>query len=386
MAHFDFDRVIERRNSGCMKWDTKSAQGLLPLWVADMDFEAAPAIVEALQRRIGHGVYGYTEIPAAYYEAIVNWQLKRNSLKIKAGDIIPVPGVVAALTAVIQALSLPGDQLIMQTPAYNCFYSCTRNSGLELLRNPLRYTDGRFEADFEQLSHLASQERARLLLLCNPHNPSGRLWSREELLKFGTIARDHQLIVISDEIHSDVRPNDSHFISFGSIARELGLRCVILNSPSKPFNLAGLRNAYIIADDRELYERINRQVNINEICDLNPFGVIGLIEAYEHSADWLYAVNDYIQGNYAFMKGYIAEQIPTLRTVPLEATYLSFIDCRGTGLADLQLNHTIRREGRVMLSPGIMYGEEGSGFMRLNLACSRTVLTQALEGIKKALV
>ena len=382
---FDFDTEVIRRGSDCMKWD-ECPEDVIPLWVADMDFKAAPAILRALQKRAEHGVFGYEHIPARYYDSITRWLLKRDNFELCKSWILSVPAVIPGLSAILQALTLPGDQAIIQTPCYNNFFSSIRNSGLETVENPLLYKENQYFIDFEDLEKKLSHPRAKVLILCNPHNPTGRLWSRDELEKIGNLCIEHDILVISDEIHCDVRPYGSKFIPFGSLGKEYLNASVTIRSASKAFNLAGLQNAYIICSDKKRLERIDRQININEICDLNPFGIEATIAAYDESEDWLNAVNIYIQDNYKLLKKHFSEKHPNIKILPLESTYLAWLDCKATGLSSDELAQRLLENAKVRVNSGTLYGEKtGEGFLRINLACSRITLQTALERIDSVL-
>lgn len=383
MSKFDFDSITKRRGTNSLKWDIYKKEEIIPLWVADMDFSACPAITSALQKRLSHGVFGYEMLPDAWYEAIINWQQRRNGLKLKRSEILAVPGVIPALSAVLQAITQPSEQVIMQTPAYNCFYSSLRNCGLELLRNPLRETANGFEIDFDDLEKKLSSERARVLLLCNPHNPTGRIWTRDELLRIASLCERYEITVISDEIHSDLRPNDSVFTSFASLDTKVPV--ITLNAPSKAFNLAGLQCAYIFTQDQKLMREIDRRVNINEICDLNVFGPEALIAAYNDGEEWLNSLNDYLRDNIRSVAEFLNKELPLVKFFMPQATYLMWLDFRAYKLNSDKLFKKFLNAG-VMLSRGTDYGCEGDGFMRLNVATSRALLTQGLQKIKQSLV
>lgn len=381
---FDFDHVPSRRHSGSLKWDLLKNDEIIPLWVADMDFPACPAVQEALKSRLSHGVFGYEKIPSRWYDAIMIWQAKHNGLVVSKDAILPVPGIVPAVSAALQALTLPGDQVIVQTPAYNCFYSSIRNSGCECIANPLKLEHGSYVIDYELLERQLSSERARILLLCNPHNPTGRLWTTEELNKIATLCLKHDIIVISDEIHCDLRPKNAIFTPFASLDAKIAARTVTMNAPSKAFNLAGLQNAYMVIPNPSLYERVDRAVNINEICDVNPFGVEALIAAYTEGEDWLSALNIYLRDNLQSVCSFMHARLPKVNCYMPEATYLMWLDFRGYGLNSDELYNRFLRHG-VMLSKGTAYGAQGEGFMRLNVACPKALLLQGLERIANAL-
>lgn len=379
MMEYDFDKIVSRRGTNSYKWDTPEAEGVLPMWVADMDFRTAPAVVRAIEQRAAHGIYGYTKVPDAYYEAVVGWFARRHGWRIRPEWIIYTSGVVPAVSAVIQALTEPGDRVIVQTPAYNCFFSSIRNSGCELSANGLLYRKGRYAVDFEDLEAKAADPKAKLLLLCNPHNPSGRVWTPAELRRVGEICLRHGVRVVSDEIHCELTYEGRDYTPFATLSDEFQQRSVTCISPSKAFNLAGLQIANIVAADEEIRRRIDRAININEVCDVNPFGVEALIAAYNEGAGWLDALRGYLWANFRYLKTYLAEHLPELVVVPLEGTYLAWIDCRALRVSSERMAQRLLGEARLMVNPGTLYGPGGEGFIRLNFACPRVLLADGLQ-------
>lgn len=379
MMEYDFDKIIPRRGTNSYKWDTPEEEGVLPMWVADMDFRTAPAVVRAVEQRAAHGIYGYTKVPDAYYGAVVGWFAGRHGWRIRPEWIIYTSGVVPAVSAIIQALTEPGDRVIVQTPAYNCFFSSIRNSGCELSANRLLYREGGYTVDFDDLEAKAADPKAKLLLLCNPHNPSGRVWTPAELRRIGEICLRHGVLVVSDEIHCELTYEGHDYTPFASLSEEFERRSVTCLSPSKAFNLAGLQIANIVAADEDIRRRIDRAININEVCDVNPFGVEALIAAYNEGAGWLDALREYLWENFRYLRTYFAEHLPELTVVPLQGTYLAWIDCRALGMSSERMAQRLLDEARLMVNPGTLYGPGGEGFIRLNFACPRTVLADGLE-------
>lgn len=378
MSDYDFDRGVDRRASGSYKWDSRSGVEL-PLWVADMDFATAPAIVEALRRRVDHGVFGYTKVGDDYYDAVCGWFERRHGWKIRPSDIIYTSGVVPAISAVIKALTEPGDKVIVQTPVYNCFFSSIRNNGCEALANPLRYTGESYEMDFDDLERKAADPRARLLLLCNPANPAGRVWRRDELMRLARICKANGVTVVSDEIHCELVFKPYRYTPYGSLPEEFAGCAVSCVSPSKAFNIAGLQIADIVAPDAAMRRRIDRAININEVCDVNPFGVAATIAAYNHGEAWLEALLDYLRANYEAMAEYCARHLPSFPLCRLEGTYLVWMDVRALGIPSAQLEELLIDDCGLWLNAGTMYGVDGEGFMRWNIACPRHRLMEALR-------
>lgn len=377
---FDFDNAPSRRGTGSYKWDSATADDVIPLWVADMDFRTAPAIIEALRRRVEHGVFGYVKVPEAYYDAVTDWFATRHGWNIRREWIQYTSGVVPAISAIIKALCRPGDGVIVQTPVYNCFFSSIRNNGCSIVENPLLrddFADGTFtyRMDYDRLEMLAADQRNTMLLLCNPHNPASRCWSAEELRRVADICGRHGVTVVSDEIHCELTMPGYSYTPFATVAGDCPT--VVCNSPSKAFNTAGLQIANIISTDSRTRDAIDRAININEVCDVNPFGVVGLIAAYTQGSDWLEALLEYLHGNYLYFCDFMREHLPQLPFAKLEATYLAWIDIRPTGHSGEWLEEYLKSNHGVWVNAGAMYG--CAGYVRVNLACPRSLLAEGLR-------
>jgi cystathionine beta-lyase len=384
---YDFDQLLNRRGSHSVKWDEPEQEGVIPMWVADMDFMAAPAIQEALRKRVEHGVFGYTLVPDAYYDAIVNWFGRYHHWTIDRQDIIYTTGVVPAISCAIQALTMGGENVLIQTPVYNCFFSSIRNSGSNIVENPLKRQGDTYVIDFDDFERKCADEKTTAFLLCNPHNPAGRVWTKEELTRMNDICMRHHVRVIADEIHCELVMPGYTFTPFASISEACRDNSVTLNSPSKSFNIAGLQIANIICHDPAMRRRINRQVNINEVCDVNPFGVEALMAAYNDSRDWLVALNDYLWENYQALCRFCEEQLPQWKVLKLEGTYLPWVDITATGMTSDALADLLLSEAKVMVNSGTMYGAQtGEGYIRLNIACPRARMLEGLERIKKVFI
>ena len=376
---YDFDSVTPRRGTLSYKWDS-APEGVLPMWVADMDFKTAPAIIDALRRRVDNGIFGYTRVPDEYYEAVTSWFSRRHGWSIDRDMMIYTSGVVPAISAIIKALAKPGENVIVQTPVYNCFFSSIRNNGCVILESPLVRKGDTYDIDFERLELDASNPDTSLMLLCNPHNPAGRLWSSDELRRIAEICARHGVTVISDEIHCEFVFDGHHYSPFAPIADAAGCKAVVCVSPSKAFNIAGLQIANIIAPDEETRARIDKAININEVCDVNPFGVIATIAAYNDGEEWLSQLLAYIKGNYDYMKDYCERHLPDFPIARLEATYLVWMDCTALGLKSEALEEKLIEDVSLWLNAGTMYGaHDGEGYMRWNIACPRTLLEEGLE-------
>ncbi len=383
---YDFDKIVPRRHTGSYKWDS-IPEDALPLWVADMDFEVAPAIKKALADRVAHGVFGYTQIDDSYYEAVVSWYERRHQWSINRRWMLYTSGVVPAISCSIKSLTLPGENVLVQTPVYNCFFSSIRNQGCQIVESPLVRKDDSYVVDWDDFERKCADEKTTVFLLCNPHNPGGRVWTREELAKMGAICAKHHVFVISDEIHCELVMPGYKFTPFAAVSDENLRNSVTLSSPSKSFNTAGLQIANIICKDDEIRRRIDRVINIFEVCDVNPFGPVALKAAYNESEDWLDALNEYIWGNYQLLKDTFAQQLPSLKVTRLEGTYLAWVDISSLRMTSDAITKKLLDKGHVFVSSGTLYGKEaGEGFIRINLACPRSVLKVGLDRIVRTLL
>lgn len=385
---YDFSRPTDRRGTDSYKWDSAPETDIIPLWVADMDFETFPDITEALQRRVAHGIFGYTRVPEAYYEAVCRWFGKHHGWHINREDIIYTSGVVPAVSAVIKALTLPGDQVIVQGPVYNCFFSSIRNNGCETVSNSLIYNkeELRYEIDFDDLERKLAHERARLMLICNPHNPGGRVWTRDELTRVAELCRKYGVRVVSDEIHCELTLYDNEYVPFGSLPDELSRGSITCCSPSKAFNTAGLQIANIVCRDAEVRNRIDRAININEVCDVNPFGVIALQAAYsDEGYEWLTQLRKYISANYDLLCERFARELPKCKVMRMEGTYLAWIDCTELHIPSDEIEEMLMHENKVWVNAGSMYGAEGAAFIRINMACTSELLNEGITRIVNGL-
>ena len=394
---YNFDELVERRGTNCVKWDESPSADVIPLWVADMDFRVAPAIQKALQQRVEHGVFGYNIVPESYYEAVISWFRHRHQWEIKRQWILYTTAVVPAMSVVIKALTMPGEKVLILSPAYNCFFSSIRNNGCEVLESPLRLISPpelggvggglnerhpSFEIDWQDFEAKCADEKTTLFLLCNPHNPTGRVWTKEELQRMYDICKKHGVKVVSDEIHCELVMPGYEFVPLGTITDD----CVVMNSPSKNFNTAGLQIANIICSHPGWRRRIDRAININEVCDVNPFGIVALQAAYNESEDWIDELNQYLWGNYQVLCVFIDKNLPLWKVCRLEGTYLPWVDVSAMGIPVETLCQRLLQEAKVWINPGTMYGPEtGKGYVRFNIATQRNRLVEALERIQKEL-
>ena len=382
MSAYCFDKVIERRGTGCVKWD-ESEEGIIPLWVADMDFPVAPAIQEAIRQRANHPVFGYTLVQEDYYEAIISWFHRRHHWTIAREHILYTIGVVPAMSVAIKALTMPGEKVLILSPDYNCFFSSVKNNGCEVVESVLQYRSNtnRFEVDWADFEEKCKDEKCTVFLLCNPHNPTGRVWTREELQRMTDICQRYQVRIVSDEIHCELTMPGFTFCPMGTVDST----AVILNSPSKSFNIAGLQIANIICTDAPTRRRLDRAININEVCDVNPFGPVALMAAYNESEQWIDELNKYLWHNYTILCDFIKEKNLQWKVMPLEGTYLVWVDVSAAcGNSVATYCERIKQKCKIWLNPGTMYGPtSGEGYLRINIACPQSTLLEALNRLIK---
>ncbi|MGE8428187.1 MAG: MalY/PatB family protein [Sphingobacterium sp.] len=379
---YNFDKTIVRRGTDSVKWNQHDYADLIPLWVADMDFPAAQPVVDALARRVQHAVYGYATIPAAFYSAVMSWSSQRHKFVLQPEWILPVIGVVPALSALVKAFTSAGDKVLVQEPVYHCFFSSIERNQAEVVSNDLIYHNGEYTIDFEDFEYKASDPKVKLFILCSPHNPAGRVWTRAELERLGEICLRHQVLVISDEIHCDLVFEGYTHIPFGSISTAFLANSITCIAPSKTFNLAGLQVATVLVADTELKRKVQQAFLANEISSISPFAITGLIAAYESGGEWLDQALSYIHANYVYLKSFMAEHLPALHVLTLEGTYLVWVDCAALGISSRKLGQLLLDEAHVQVNVGAMYGKGSDDFIRLNIACSREVLTTGLLRLK----
>lgn len=383
---YNFDELVERRGTNCVKWDESPDDEVIPLWVADMDFKAAPAIQKAILERAEHGVFAYTLVDEDYYTAVINWFRRRHNWTIHREEILYTTGVVPAMSVAVKALTMPSEKVLILSPDYNCFFSSIRNNGCEVLESPLSRREDSFVIDWVDFEAKCADEKTTVFLLCNPHNPSGRVWTREELERMNDICLKYGVKVVSDEIHCELVMPGYQFQPFAAVSEACRQNSVILNSPSKSFNIAGLQTANIICSRPDWRRRLDRAININEVCDLNPFGPVALKAAYNESEDWIDELNQYIWGNYQVLRDFIEKNLPQWRVCRLEGTYLPWVDMSAMGVTSQALCDRLLREAKVWINPGTMYGPTtGEGYIRFNIATQRSRLQEALERIAKVI-
>lgn len=380
---YDFDKSNNRRNTNSMKWDVKENE--LPMWVADMDFKTAPAVIEALSKRVQAGIFGYTVIPDAWKEAIRSWWSRRHVFSIEKEWIIFCTGVVPAITCAVKRLSNVGDNVLVQTPVYDIFFHSIENHGRHVVENKLIYEGGTYRIDFDDLEEKLSHPLTTMMILCNPHNPTGNIWSREDLIRIGELCSKHHVVVISDEIHCDLTETGYEYTPFASaskICANLSMTCI---SASKAFNLAGLQSAAVVIPDETLRQKMERGLNADEIAEPNVFAVEGTIAAFTQGEEWLNELRSYLDNNKKMAADFLEKEIPSVKMVGAHATYLIWLDCSNILLDAGKLSRFIRKETGLYLSEGSKYRGNGKQFIRMNAACSAKQLEDGLIRLKNGI-
>jgi cystathionine beta-lyase len=398
---FHFDEEINRKGTHSVKWEfvlegdklidwdyagpTSGENRLLPMWVADMDFRCPPTVIEALVARAEQGIFGYSFPTSSYYEAVISWIVRRHAWTVDRDWILLTPGIVPALNMLVQTYIGPGEKVLIQRPVYYPFFWAIANNGGEVVSNSLVYEDGRYRMNFDDLAQKAADPAVKMAILCNPHNPVGRVWTPDELTQFGKICMENDVLVVSDEAHCDLIYKDYSFTSFAKINDTFLQNNIICMAASKTFNLAGLQTSNIIIPDEKLRERFAKTIARNGVFLMNAFGIVAAEAGYNHGEAWLEAVMDYVEDNYRFMKAYLAEHLSQLEIIHPEGTYLVWVDCRGLGMDPVARKEMMMEQARVNLDEGELFGLEGEGFERFNIACPRSTLKHVLDRIKAAI-
>ncbi|MDR2301648.1 MAG: PatB family C-S lyase [Deltaproteobacteria bacterium] len=389
MSKYDFDEIVPRENTNCVKYDFAlergMPEGLLPMWVADMDFKTPPEVIERLVKVAKHGIFGYTDVKDDYYQSVVGWFERRFGHAFSPRSIVKTPGVVYALATAVRAFTNPDDRVVIQSPVYYPFFGTVRENGRRLVDNPLVYRDGRYYMDFEDLEKKIVSEGAKLLFLCSPHNPVSRVWSFEELQTLGQICLKHGCLIVSDEIHCDFVFGDRKHLVLTSVMKELEDISVVLTAPSKTFNLAGLHSSNVFIANAELRRKFKTEISRSGLSQLNVMGLAACQAAYDHGEAWLTELLEYLEKNLALCQEFFKEKLAPLRLIPTEGTYLIWIDFGPLGLGHEEVNKLVIEKARLWLDEGTMFGASGASFQRMNVACPKSVLTQALERLEKAL-
>jgi cystathionine beta-lyase len=386
-VNYDFDRVIDRYNTNSIKLDyLQSVFGtddVLPMWVADMDFEAPLPVSEALVTKAKHGIFGYSDGTESYYEAVMGWMSRRHDWRIEKDWICFSPGVVPALLWLVRAFVKPGEKVVLQSPVYPPVFRSIESNGAELLNNQLKLENGQYVIDFADLEEKL-KSGAKMLILCNPHNPVGRVWNREELMKIGELCLQYHVLVVSDEIHSDlVYPGQKH-IPFAALSEELAMNSIVCTAPSKTFNLAGLQTSNIIIPNPELRRVFKEVLALNGISHPNIFGLVAMEAAYNEGEEWLDQLLNYLQENLNYLLQYLESNISWVKAIIPEGTYLVWLDFRELGLKPKALQAFLLKNARVAMNAGYTFGPGGEGFERLNIACPRSVLQEGIQRIAQA--
>lgn len=386
---FGFDKVIDRRGTDCVKFDTAAANGypedILPLWVADMDFQAPECVRKALSDAVGHGIFGYSILGDDYYEAVTGWFKKRFGWQTEKEWIVTTPGVVFALSAAVRASTEPGDAVLVQPPVYYPFYRVIGQNGRKLVESPLVYENGTYAIDFADFENKIARNHVKLFILCSPHNPVGRVWTAEELRRIGEICRRYDVRVVSDEIHCDFAFPEHPHTPFVKACPEMAEHTMVCTAPSKSFNLAGLQVSNIFIPGQQLRSRFERELEVCSYHGINYLGAVACKAAYQGAEDWLDACLSYIRGNLEYMRSFLAERLPRIRLVEPEGTYLAWLDCSGLGLSKEALDALIVNKAKLWLDTGSIFGSCAGQFQRVVLACPRATVEKAMQQLEKAL-
>lgn len=380
---YDFDKPVNRRDTNSLKWDV--AENELPMWVADMDFETAPEIKAAITARAAHGVFGYNIVPDAWAQAYIDWWRDRHDFAMEKDWLIFCTGVVPAISSMVRKLTTPAEKVLIQTPVYNIFVNSIVNNGRQVLQSPLRYDGSEYSVDFEELEQKLADPQTTLMILCNPHNPVGKLWNRDTLMQIGRLCGKHHVTVISDEIHCDLTAPGRAYIPFASVSKECRENSVTCIAPTKAFNLAGLQTAAVVVPNATLRHKVWRALNTDEVAEPNTFAVDAAIAAFTKGAAWLDALRVYVQENKTLAADYVEKEVACIKAVPSEATYLLWLDCTKMMGFVPEAARFIREKTGLYLSAGDQYGGNGENFLRLNAACPRSVLLDGLARLKEGI-
>ncbi len=380
---YDFDKVIDRRNTGSLKWDV--AENELPMWVADMDFQTAPQIIEALSKRVAHGVFGYSIIPDEWSKSYMSWWKRRHGLDIEKDSLIFCTGVVPAISSTVRKLTTPGENVLIMTPVYNIFFNSIFNNGVKVLESPLGYENGRYFVDYERLEKDLSDPQTTLMIFCNPHNPCGIIWTKEEIAKIGALCKKYNVTVISDEIHCDITAPGKAYVPFASVSKECADISITCIAPTKCFNIAGLQTAAVMIPNKFLRHKVWRALNTDEVAEPNAFAIMAAVAAFTEGESWLEELCSYLWENRKCVCDFVEKELPQIHVVDGDATYLMWLDCSSLTDDSLAFTQMIRRKTGLYISDGAEYGGNGRYFVRLNTACPRTVLEDGLKRLRNAI-
>ncbi|MBQ9816755.1 MAG: pyridoxal phosphate-dependent aminotransferase [Proteobacteria bacterium] len=381
---YNFDEINDRRNTNSYKWNIK--EGELPMWVADMDFRTAPAIIEFLERKVGEGIFGYQDIPDAWNEAYQNWWKTRHHLDVERDSLIFCTGVVPAISSAVRKLTTPAEKVIVLTPVYNIFFNSIYNNGRNVVECPLKYANGSYDIDFEDFENKLSDPQVTLLIFCNPHNPVGKIWDRKTLARVGELCDKHHVLVISDEIHCDLTDPGTEYVPYASVSETCRMQSVTCIAPTKCFNLAGIQTAAVMVPNPVLRHRIWRALNTDEVAEPNAFAIGAAIAAFTKGGEWLDELREYLYRNKELVREFIERELPELKLISSQATYLLWFDCSAYSYDSVELCRQIREKTGLYLSNGAQYGQSGRSFFRMNIACPRTMVLDGLERLRRALM
>ena len=380
---YSFDQVIDRRNTYSLKWDVKD--GELPMWVADMDFQAAPEILIEIKKRCEHGVFGYSIIPDEWYQAYMDWWKSQHNLVIKKEWLLFCHGIIPAISCIIRQVTAPGDNIVIQTPVYNNFFPSIIKNERKVLESPLIYSENGYQIDFEDLEVKLADGQTTMMLLCNPQNPGGRIWNKDEITRIGALCYKHNVMVVSDEIHCDLTDPGYEYTPYTSIDEKYIQNSISCISPTKSFNLAGLQSAAVLIPNESIYKKIERGFDTDEVAEANSFAITAAIAAFTKGKQWLKELNQYLYENKKSALEYIKTEIPQIKVVPSHATYLLWLDCTNITKDSMYLAEMIRKKTGLILSEGSIYGENGKQFLRMNIACSKVTLADGLKRLKEGI-
>ena len=386
---YDFNQIIDRKNTSSLKYDFARERGMredaLPLWVADMDFQTAPEILERLHHTVDHGIFGYTESKEPYFNAVKHWLKTYHHWEVKRNWLIKTPGIVFALAMAVKAYTKEGESVLIQQPVYYPFSEVIEDNGRKLINNSLKNIQGHYEIDFEDFEEKIVTHNVKLFLLCNPHNPAGRVWTQEELKRMGEICLRHGVIVVSDEIHADFTFSGYEHTVFASLSEEIADITVTCTSPTKTFNFAGLQISNIFISNQTLRRAFRKQVDAAGYSQVNTMGLVACQAAYEEGRPWLEALKVYLAENLNYVRNFLKEELPQVKLVEPEGTYLIWLDFRELNLSKEALEDLIVNKAKLWLDSGVIFGEDGIGYQRINIACPRKILEQAMNQLKSAM-
>ncbi len=379
---YDFNEIIDRSGTNSFKWDI--GEGELPMWVADMDFRTAPEITDAIIKRAEHGIFGYSIIPDEWYQAYINWWKNRHGVEYKKSELIFSTGVIPIISSCVRKLTTPAENVLIMTPVYNMFFNCIKNNGRNVQEFELDYKDGEYSIDFDRLEKALADPQTTLMLLCDPHNPIGKIWDRQTLAMIGELAYDNGVTVISDEIHCDITDPGCEYVPFASVSDKCRDNCVVCISPTKAFNIAGLQTAAAAVPNTRLRHKVKRALNTDEVAEPNAFAVQAAIAAFEQGGEWLDELRQYLYENKRLVSDFITAELSQIKLIPSNSTYLLWLDCTSLGMTSHELWKHIRKTAGLFLSDGEIYGSR-DGFLRMNIACPRETVKGGLERLKKAI-